>query len=234
MRKPIAASVAALLCSHVAFAAADQFAYSPTVTFNVSRNGEQIGTHVLRFSEDGGRRVVAVEIDFTVKTMGVTIYRYIHRSKEVWQGDLLQSLSGTTDDNGARYTVNAIRKGDQLAVDREEIVPIVQAALMDQGLPRHNKSSEAMLGTILPTSHWKRQQTSQSVLLNTQLGVQSKVQVTDLGRATIQTTTKSLETTHYRYTGGIKLDQWYDDRDRWVKARFIARDGSTVEYTLQE
>jgi hypothetical protein len=30
------------------------------------------------------------------------------------------------------------------------------------------------------------------------------------------------------------MDQWFDDRGRWVKAAFKAFDGSEIEYILQE
>ena len=30
------------------------------------------------------------------------------------------------------------------------------------------------------------------------------------------------------------MDQWFDDRGRWVKASFKAFDGSEIEYILQE
>jgi hypothetical protein len=30
------------------------------------------------------------------------------------------------------------------------------------------------------------------------------------------------------------MDQWFDERGRWVKGTFTAFDGSTIEYILQE
>lgn len=30
------------------------------------------------------------------------------------------------------------------------------------------------------------------------------------------------------------MDRWFDDRGRWVCSRFVAFDGSTIDYVLQE
>ena len=81
---------------------------------------------------------------------------------------------------------------------------------------------------------WMAPQVKQSVLLNTQYGTPSKVKIVDLGRETIKTSSRSIQATHYRYSGDITLDQWFDDRGRWVKAAFKAFDGSEIEYILQE
>ena len=44
----------------------------------------------------------------------------------------------------------------------------------------------------------------------------------------------TVQATRYRYTGELRMDQWFDDRGRWVKAAFPAFDGSMIEYILQE
>ena len=71
-------------------------------------------------------------------------------------------------------------------------------------------------------------------MLNSQNGALAKVQITPRGRETIKTANGSLEATRYSYTGDVEMDQWFDDRGRWVKASFKASDGSTIEYILQE
>lgn len=77
-------------------------------------------------------------------------------------------------------------------------------------------------------------QIGQSTLLNTQNGAQAHVQVTLLGRDKVKTATGWIDANHYRYSGDVAKDQWFDDRGRWVKTLFKASDGSTIEYILQE
>jgi len=43
-----------------------------------------------------------------------------------------------------------------------------------------------------------------------------------------------VDANHYRYSGDVNKDQWFDDSGRWVKTVFKASDGSTIEYILQE
>lgn len=217
-----------------AVAAADDFPYPQTVTFSATRNGEQIGLHTLTFAGNSAQRIVTVSVDIAVKIAGVTAYRYTHRSKEIWAGDQLQSLAGQTDDNGTRYVLKVERAGDALAVEHEEILPIVQAEAFDQGLPQRQVVKEVIPGNVMPTSHWNTRQASQSVLLNTQHGVRSNIQVSKIGRENVRTSTRAVEATHYRYSGDVRMDQWFDDKGRWVKASFAASDGSVIEYTLQE
>jgi len=64
------------------------------------RNGAALGTHEIGFSRAGGRLVVEVAADYTVKLAFVTLFRYRMRAREVWEGGLLQSARASTDVNG--------------------------------------------------------------------------------------------------------------------------------------
>ena len=72
----------------------------------------------------------------------------------------------------------------------------------------------------LPTSHWNVRQIGQTTLLNTQNGAQAHVQVTPLGREKVKTATGWIDANHYRYSGDVTKDQWFDDRGRWVQDHF--------------
>ncbi len=226
-------AVAMLLAGQSAFAA-DEAPYPQTVTFIASRSGQAIGTHILTFSGNGSQRTVATAIDLSVKIIGITAYRYSHRSQETWSGGQLQSLTSQTDDNGKRFALRIARAGDQLAIERGKTAPLVQSAVMDQGISKDQAIKETAPSSLMPTSHWNLRQTMQSVVINSQTGVQANISVANLGRESIQTTSRTIEATHYRYSGDMRLDQWFDDKGRWVKAIFVAPDSSTIEYTLQE
>lgn len=233
MVRVVLAAIAFLLTGQAAVAA-DDAPYAQTVTFVASRNGKAIGTHSLTFASKDGQRTVTTSIDLAVKIVGITAYRYSHRSREVWDGTRLQSLASQTDDNGKRLALRIARAGDKLEIERGEMAPALQAAILDQGLPRDQAIRESAPGTLLPTSHWNMRQTAQSVLINSQTGLQANVAVANLGRESVQTSARTIEATHYRYSGDMRLDQWFDDKGRWVKAIFTAPDNSTIEYTLQE
>ena len=204
-----------MIVGAVTASAAQDMPYGPTQSFAVFRNGEQIGRHTLTFQHSGQNVTVATNIDFAVKLLGITAYRYSHRAQEMWAGDTFQYIATQTDDNGKKFTVRAQRTPNGIAVER-------------------TGGQQVLPSDVLPSSHWNIRQVQQSVLLNTQSGAESKVQITPGGREKIKTTNGWLEATRFRYTGDVTKDQWFDDRGRWVKTTFKASDGSTIEYVLEE
>jgi hypothetical protein len=214
--------LATLLCSAGAStaSAADGFPYGSSLIFTAYRSGQMIGHHALRFREDGGKHLVSTSVDFDVRILGITLYRFNYRSHEIWSGDTFQSVEAETNDDGKKYSVHAQHSDAGLAVDIGAPPPALDQKVFPAG--------------TLPSTHWNREQVRQSALLNTQSGKLSRIQVVPLGRETIKTATGTLEATRYDYTGDVVMSQWFDDRDRWVKSTFQASDNSTIEYVLQE
>ena len=204
-----------VLLGSIGTAAAQDLPYGPSLSFAVYRNGEPIGRHTLTFQQSGSNLTVSTSVDFAVKLLGFTAYRYMHRAQEVWAGEAFQSVATQTDDNGTKYTVRAQRTPAGIDVQR-------------------TGGHEIMPAGVLPSSHWNVRQIGQSSLLNTQNGSQARVQVTPLGREKVKTANGWIDASHYRYSGDVTKDQWFDDRGRWVKTTFKASDGSTIEYILQE
>lgn len=215
MRRLILA-LAILASGPATVGAAQDFPYGPTHSFAAFRNGERIGSHTLTFSGSGDQRTVTTSIDFAVKVLGLTMYRYKHQGQEIWNGNAFQSIATQTDDNGSKFTVRAARQADGGVA--------TSATGGQKTLPP---------GTV-PSTHWNFGQVQQSAILNSQNGTLSRVQITPRGRETVQTSSGTLPATRYTYTGDVQMDQWFDDRGRWVKSAFKASDGSTIEYILQE
>lgn len=235
MRVLVVAMMTLLLGAESAAGEQVASAAQQSLTFAATRNGQPIGTHTIRIVDQGDLRTVTNDIRLDLKAMGLTVYRYVHNSTELWRGDRVQAIHATTEDNGTVYKVRVTRQGDALRVDREERKPIIKAASMEQFLPAETRSaSEIQPGSMLPTALWSPKIASQSSLLNIQLGTPSRVQVNLVGRETVRTSRNAVEATRFRFSGDLRFDQWFDDRGRWVKAVFIAPDNSTIEYTLQE
>lgn len=206
---------ALLIVGAATASAAQDLPYGPSQSFAVFRNGEQIGRHTLSFQHSGPNVTVATNIDFAVKLLGITAYRYSHRAQEMWAGDTFQYVASQTDDNGKRFSVKAQRTPGGIQVER-------------------TGGQQVLPPDVLPSTHWNIRQVRQQVLLNTQDGSEAKVQVSELGREKIKTLKGWLDATRFRYTGDVAKDQWFDDRGRWVKTTFKASDGSTIEYVLEE
>src|SRR4051794_39379278 len=86
--------------------------------FVVARNGSDIGRHRLRFTPDGDRLTVDIDIELVVKLAFVTVYRYRHANRELWEGDRLLSFTSRTDDNGTPHQASARRSsGSSILVE---------------------------------------------------------------------------------------------------------------------
>lgn len=204
-----------ILPVHTAASADRAIAYGPSLSFIAYRNGEAIGRHDLTFARNGSRLTVATRIELAVKFMGFIAYRYDHSAQEIWEGERLLSLSARTDDNGKRYDVRAERSPAGLTV-------------------RANDRVETLSSELLPSSHWSFTQVSQSALLNTQNGREARVQIKLMGREQVKTSSGIVQASRYKYQGDVEMDQWFDERGRWVKTAFTASDGSRVEYVLKD
>lgn len=215
-------------------ARADAFPYGTSLGFVAHRNGQRIGTHLLTFQGDSARRIVTTQIDFAVRMLGMAVYRYRHRGREIWSGDQFEALATESDDNGDRYAVKVERDGDRLVVLRREPQSFFKTSGNDEALEQQRWIREVHPGLLLPSTHWNIAQTHQQALLNTQTGNVMHMGVREIGRETVRTASAAPAATHFAYTGDITMDQWFDDHGRWVKSTFKATtDGSTIEYTLQ-
>lgn len=206
--------------------------YDETHVFKVMRNGVEIGSHRLGFTPTVEGLRVDVDVDLRVGLgRDVTLYRYRHAAHEIWRDGRLVRLNASTDANGKAHHVSIEPAGTVLRARAS--VPRADGGMVE-GLAAGNETRIIDLpATILPTSQWRRAMVERDSLFNTQLGKISSFRVERLGATQVVTECATLPATHYRLSGDLRLEIWFDDRDRWVKARFRAFDGSTIDYTLR-
>jgi hypothetical protein len=82
----------------------------------------------------------------------------------------------------------------------------------------------------LPASLWNDDTVRTGTLMNTVDGAIMKVRVADLGRESVPVKGGTVNAHHYRISGGLDRDLWYDDSGNLARAAFKADDGSTVTY----
>jgi hypothetical protein len=180
------------------------------IRFDVTRDGQPIGTHAIRFAATDGRLEARIAVSFDVKLLGFTVYRYRHKSHEIWEDGRLQSLHAHTDDDGARMSVQAERRGDQIVV--------------------HGPQGRTDLpGDIMPTSYWDRRTVERQDWLDTQAGKLIRGQLIRAGLEPVETAAGSLSADRYDMQGGIDLILWYAG-PHWVGLRFRPGDGSSIDY----
>lgn len=185
--------------------------YGETIEFDVLRNGEPVGRHLVRFARDGGDLVVSSRFRLEVKALFVTVYRYEYESEGRWRDGQLQALRARIDDDGARSSVEARRHGAQMTVRGEDGVVAADSPLF-------------------PTNHWNAAVLPQRRVLNTLTGRVNEVQIKPAGRERVETEWGPVSATRYVYHGELATEVWYDDAGRWVGMRFRAGDGSVIDY----
>lgn len=94
--------------------AAQAAAAPPGLSFKVMREGREVGTHLVRFRDDGALLRVRSEVRIAVTLAGFTVYRYSNDTDEAWRGDRLLSLASRLDRNGRASACEAQAEGDLL------------------------------------------------------------------------------------------------------------------------
>jgi hypothetical protein len=121
-------------------------------------------------------------------------------------------LDSKTDDDGVRAWVSVRADGDRL---------LVNGSAGRNEVPRET----------LPTSYWHQDTVTQGEWLDTHKGLLVRSRVEAMPAEPILAAGRTVQAERYRLTGAIACDLWYH-QGRWSKHRFVASDGSTIEYVL--
>jgi len=97
----------------------------------------------------------------------------------------------------------------------------------DDGTP-HQLRTQAK--DALPASLWNDDIVHSSKLMNTIDGKIMSVRVVDLGLESVGTKQGKVNAHHYRLSGDLARDLWYDGDGNLARVAFKADDGSTVTY----
>jgi hypothetical protein len=184
--------------------------------FVIVRNGAEIGYHRIRFARQGETLHVDIDVNVRVNALFVTVYRFSHQSRELWERGRLVHLDAETDDDGTPHHLSIGAQGDELVVT-------------------HNGATTRVAGDQIPTSLWNRAALERPVILGTLRGDLMPTQVTRLGPSTVDVGGGSVVAEGYLIDAkpDFKRWVWFDDTGRLVAVRLLGRDGSQVSYRLR-
>jgi len=103
----------------------------------------------------------------------------------------------------------------------------LKSATQDDGVP-HQLATTGK--GILPASLWNEDIAKTGKLLNTVDGKIMTIRVADLGMENVPVKGGQVTAHHYRLSGGLDRDLWYDGKGNLARVAFKADDGSTVTY----
>lgn len=153
--------------------------------------------------------------DVKFKVLGFT-YQQAFRGQERWKEGKLLHLSSASNDNGTPHTLVVDADKDQLRVregGKERMIP----------------------GDVWSSSYWtvptEEQRKGQLVLLDADTGIDHQVKIENLGKVVQIVNGQRVNCIHYRISGGIHADLWFDESDRLVR-REMERRGKRVTLML--
>lgn len=184
------------------------------IAFSVWRKGERIGTHSVRFVQQGPVLAARSEIELTVKLAFITVFSYRQSAEDRWQNGNLISANYETEENGKETVVQARADGAKLVVDGP------------MGTVRPN------IGTMSDVCFWNKAIVSQRRLIDSQTGEMATMdQEGALGIEQVDVAGRMVEAEHFRLAAskGRGGEVWYDKSGRLVQALIQTR-GETLSY----
>ena len=185
-------------------------------SFSVFLDDKPIGTHVFTLQERNTRQELRSEAGFTVKVLGLTLYRYEHLATEQWQEGCLVALDARTNDDGAKSTVRVQRNGSALTVEA-------------------NGTRESLRGCVKTFAYWDPAILKAERLLNAQTGRWEQVTIEAQGRERwADARGQARVVNRFRIVGPDQpITLWYDDANRWVGLQSQVGRGRKLIYRLQ-
>ncbi len=208
MNRWCALLLAAVLSPGIASASVDR-----EWRFRVLLDAKPVGVHTFRVTErDGGERRVASDARFTVKFLFVDAYTYVHEARERWQGDCLQELRASTDDNGKRLAVRGTGDAAGFAVE-------------GNGAP--------LPACVMTFAYWNPAILKQPRLLNVQSGEFTDVRIEPLGEETLRVRGAAVNARRYAlHAPKFRIDLWYSGAN-WVQLESRTEGGRLLRYEIE-
>lgn len=185
-------------------------------TFRVLLGDSDIGEHRFTLAEQGEQRSMRIDAAFTVKLLGLTVYRYRHQATEQWAGDCLTGLSAETDDNGTALKVTAKPAAERM-------------------LAVESPQGTAQLGPcVMSFAYWNPAMLKQTALLNAQTGKLETVRIKLLGDESLSVRGQDVPARHYSIEGLERpIHLWYSPQGDWLALESSVAGGKRLRYVLQ-
>lgn len=189
------------------------------IHFDIMRKGKDIGDHIIKFKQQNDELIVNVDINIKVKLAFVVVYKFEHKSKEIWKDNTLMSFSGKTIfEDDREYDLSIKNLGDSyegFGMDGKFLFPI----------------------DILPSNYWNINVMKQTKLFDTQKGIIRDTTIEDLGLEELELDEKIIKAQKYILNANkhpkdkgpfSETTIWYDENNELVQFSF----NSTKDDTL--
>ncbi len=179
------------------------------LSYAIMRNGSQIGLHEMEIATDGATVTVDFRTQIAVKVMFVNAYSFGYAGREIWAQNSFVSFQSKTNDNGASHAVTATFEADKTVIVAD------------------GKTISAA-GNVIPASFWNMAFLTRTDFFHTENGQLLKISVTDLGDEQLSTRMGPKLAHHYRLTGGLERDLWFDQNGTPLRYQLRGSDNSLI------
>lgn len=201
-----------LFATSTAWAEADT-AKTYTYVINHSEHGD-IGTFTNKIVRDGnGGVTVDTKLRIAVKVLFIVVYRETADRREVYKNGRMMAYDGTTtiSDDSIKIKGRATDAGFVITGEKGAVT--------------------APAG-VMTTNPWSMNIIKATTLMSTKTGTLDKVKVVGGETQSIEIGSGTIRAKHYRITGDMTRDLWFDGKGALAKFQFV-RDDATITFTRQ-
>ena len=206
--------------------------YGDGLEFTVSRNDKPAGTYDVQFKGTDADWQVESRMALDFRAYLFFAYRFRYLGMEKWQDNNLVNFTSRIDRNGELsetflqraqdrsgliFWRGGLRRAEKAAPASEQVQPLVNGVT-----------------NLALSNHYNRSIIHQSQLFNSLSGQLNQITLVKEGSESVYDGREQVQTVRYRYTGELKDTWvWYANDGRWLRMRFIADDGSTIQLNCQ-
>ena len=189
--------------------------------FELFRNNQLIGQHIYVFNRDGRDLTVHSKINFEVKMLDITLYRYSAESQEKYVNGKFESFSATTNQNKKKKFSKIYKKENKFFIEGSSY--------------KGEAPEDFIIG-----SWWNHSIAKYGVQISTGSGRIIKQNVSFVGKETIEINNKKYSALKFNFSSKdqslskdkkLNIDVWYDERTLiWLKTSY--KKAGNWEYRL--
>ena len=190
--------------------------------FDLFRNDQLIGQHIYVFNRSGRNLTVHGKINFEIKILDITLYRYSAESQEKYVNGKFESFSATTNQNEKKKFSKIYKKENKFFIE---------------GSSYKGEAPE----DFIVGSWWNHSITKYGVQISIGSGRIIKQNVSFVGKEVIEINNKKYSALKFNFSSKdqslskdkkLNIDVWYDEKTLiWLKSSYKKK--GNWEYRLK-
>jgi hypothetical protein len=178
-----------------------------TRDFNVFVDGKGAGSASMNIATaDDGTTTVVADTSVKVTVLGLAAYKYSYHGQETWKGGKLQKFDSTCNDDGKKFTVSGAAETEGVRV-------------------KANNQERMVSSDVWLSSYWSRPDKSvvdkTIPIIDADTGRSIDSKVTYVGVEKLNLAGQAQTVLHYKLSGKVNVDLWYDAADRVVRQEWV-------------